>query len=102
MKSNYLSLYFLTIHHYSKEYNTCVDIWAIGITTFWLFTKSYPFESESDKNTLMKTICAGEYIYEKLDKYSEDVKNFIKSCLVIDVTKRASISDLLNHPLLKF
>ena len=83
-------------YHYGKE----VDIWAIGIMTFEMFFCVKPFGWNNYKKTDTKNFIRS-CLLEQLSfpgKIPDEPKDFIEKCLTIDPVKRPSIQDLLEHP----
>lgn len=86
--------------HNSKDeqptYNPILaDIWALGVTLYYIATRRYPFQSY-DTNKLKELIMSGTYD----DSLIPDIRlRFIISlCLQVDPNKRPSISDILQMP----
>ena len=76
------------------------DIWAFGVTIYYLATGSFPFNSNS-LSSLKQSIQYGTYSLNL--KMGQTVKDIIMQCLQIDPYKRPSISELskmvnLNTP----
>jgi len=77
-----------------------VDIWAIGVITYFLLCGYTPFDRDSSVEE-MQAIMAGDYSFEP-PEYWEDVsdkaKNFIQGCLTVDPAKRLTAKQALAHP----
>ena len=67
-----------------------VDIWALGVITYFLLCGYTPFDRDSSVEE-MQAIMAGDYSFDP-PEYWEDVsdkaKDFIRGCLTVDPTKR--------------
>mgnify|MGYP002624458500 CR=1 FL=1 len=86
----------------NQGYGTGTDIWSLGITCLELINGEPP-------NSYLKPVEVMEKIGKcKIDfdelftingnvKLSEDFKNFVKRCLVIEENKRASAKELIKH-----
>jgi len=83
---------------YKKNYAASVDIWSLGINIFYFLTGSFPFKIYKEKDKVLKSICHKDFSFDLLLKRSVEVKDLIKKCLVKDVTKRLTISEVLSHP----
>ncbi|XP_063707542.1 phosphorylase b kinase gamma catalytic chain, skeletal muscle/heart isoform isoform X2 [Culicoides brevitarsis] len=80
---------------YSKE----IDIWACGVIMFTLLVGCPPFWHRKQM-IMLRNIMEGKYSFtspEWID-ISEDPKDLIRRCLVVDPTKRITASDALKHP----
>lgn len=78
------------------------DIWALGCSLFIFLTGKHPNKDmdprlpEMKLNELIKK-GLGDY-EEKLAGFSPELKDFLRCCLEIDATKRASTLELCEHP----
>ncbi|KAG2176914.1 hypothetical protein INT43_007568 [Umbelopsis isabellina] len=85
----------------SKGYDCKVDMWSLGITALEL-AHGRPPNSYSDPANIFKSIVLSAPPSLDEDKcehtYSDDFKDFIKSCLVKDPNERISSASALNHP----
>ncbi|KAL6078330.1 Myosin light chain kinase [Balamuthia mandrillaris] len=88
----------LTAEGYGHE----VDLWSIGVITYILLCGFPPFYSESVPE-VFEQIMKAEYDYpeEYWDEISDEAKDFINKLLVVDVEKRMTAKDALNHKWLK-
>ncbi|KAL5275428.1 PHKG1 family protein [Megaselia abdita] len=80
---------------YSKE----VDIWACGVIMFTLLVGCPPFWHRKQM-VMLRNIMEGKYSFtspEWID-ISEDPKDLIRKCLVVDPSKRINVFDALKHP----
>lgn len=80
-------------------YNMKVDIWSIGIMTYYLLLGVFPFNAKNYEN-LIENIENKEYIFP-LNKYeinlSKEAINFIENTLNLDDEQRFSSEELLKH-----
>ncbi|KAI9595472.1 kinase-like domain-containing protein [Syncephalis fuscata] len=86
-----------------KGYGAEVDMWAIGVITYFLLCGYTPFDRETNAEEIQAIIQA-EYAFEPKEYWvdiSEDAKNFIKSTLMTDPHQRLTANDALNHPWLQ-
>jgi len=80
-----------------QPYDHTVDIWGIGVITYVLLAGEYPFAASSEKEIRHKIISAQyEFPSPHWDQINEP-KDFIRRCLVVDTSKRASVRDLIFH-----
>ncbi|KAF7978239.1 hypothetical protein HWV62_1252 [Athelia sp. TMB] len=83
----------------SVGYGMAVDIWAVGVFTYFLMSGIIPFERESQK-LYVDAIMAANYKFEPeniWNKVSEDAKDFIGECLIVDPTNRPTAEAALRH-----
>jgi len=88
----------LNAEGYDKE----VDMWSVGVITYILLCGFPPFYSESVPE-VFEQIMKAEYDYpeEYWDEISAEAKDFIDHLLVVDVSKRLTAVEALNHPWLR-
>ncbi|RSH78214.1 uncharacterized protein EHS24_002675 [Apiotrichum porosum] len=80
-----------------------VDIWAIGVITYFLLCGYTPFDRDSQYEE-MQAICNGDYKFAPAEFWkdvSETAKDFVRACLTIDPTNRPTAAQLLQHPWLQ-
>ncbi|GAA5970456.1 hypothetical protein JCM11641_001718 [Rhodosporidiobolus odoratus] len=77
-----------------------VDIWAMGVVTYFLLCGYTPFDRDSQVEEI-QAICGAEFAFEP-EEYWEGVsgtaRDFINRCLVIDPTARMTATQALQHP----
>jgi len=80
-------------------YDHTVDIWSIGIIAYTLLSGAGPFSSSRDAEVYEK-ITKGTYEFPSphWDTIPPESKDFISKCLVVDPSKRAKATELLEHP----
>jgi len=88
----------LNAEGYDKE----VDMWSIGVITYILLCGFPPFYSESVPE-VFEQIMKAEFDYpeEYWADISENAKDFINSLLVVDVSKRMTARQTLEHKWLR-
>ena len=80
-----------------------VDIWALGVMTYFMLGGFLPFDCETDQETknAIKTRDFGfDWYPEYWDPVSQDAKDFINSCLELDSYNRINATNSLNHKFL--
>ncbi|XP_037918669.1 phosphorylase b kinase gamma catalytic chain, skeletal muscle/heart isoform isoform X2 [Hermetia illucens] len=80
---------------YSKE----VDVWACGVIMFTLLVGCPPFWHRKQM-VMLRNIMEGKYSFTSPEwaDISEDPKDLIRKCLVVDPEKRITVSEALRHP----
>lgn len=76
-----------------------VDLWALGVITYFLLCGYTPFDRDSDFEE-MQAILNADYSFTPLEYWrgvSEHAKDFIRRCLTIDPAKRMTAHEALQH-----
>ena len=77
-----------------------VDVWALGVITYFLLCGYTPFDRDSSVEE-MQAIMAGDYSFdppEYWEDVSEKAKDFIRGCLTVDPKLRLTANQCLVHP----
>ena len=80
-----------------------VDLWALGVITYFLLSGHTPFDRSSQKDEIA-SIIKGEYKFEPKeywDAVSDVAKDFVKRCLTVDPSSRITAKEALKHPWLE-
>lgn len=82
-----------------KEYNEKVDVWAIGVTAFYLLSNGkYPFYGKNKAEVDQKLISADPE-WDQLDEdVTQEAKDFLAKCLDKDKEQRPACEDLFSDP----
>ena len=94
--------YYIAPEVIKKEYNEKCDIWSCGVILYFLLSGRAPFPGDNNKD-ISKKILDGKYDI-KLPPFGGLSKNCISlltQLLEINVPKRLSARDALNHPWFK-
>ncbi|KAA1471991.1 Pkinase-domain-containing protein [Dentipellis sp. KUC8613] len=76
-----------------------VDIWAMGVITYFLLAGYTPFDRDNQQQE-MEAIIAGDYKFEPAEYWenvSETAKKFVSECLTIDPASRPTAAEMLQH-----
>jgi len=76
-----------------------VDIWAMGVITYFLLAGYTPFDRENQHQE-MEAIIAGDYKFEPEEYWanvSTTAKDFVSACLTVDPTRRPTGTEMLQH-----
>lgn len=77
-----------------------VDVWAIGVITYFLLCGYTPFDRDSNLEE-MQAILVADYSFTPLEYWrgvSREAREFIKRCLTIDPMQRITAHQALSHP----
>lgn len=80
----------------AEKYTLHSDIWAVGCIMYELCTKQPPFNAKTHIQLVQK-IRDGRYV-PLPDKYSQQLKDIIGSCLRVNPDHRPDTAKLLDHP----
>ena len=87
---------------FDGSYDDKCDIWSLGVITFVLFTKTYPFMGKEIKEYLVNLKNEKiSYDSKYFSGVSKNALEFISLCLEKDPSKRINISQCYNHPWFK-
>lgn len=79
-----------------KSYNAIkADIWALGVTFYYLSTQTYPFFGNNRKE-LIKEVTTGLLPIFKV--HNSGLRQVITACLQMDPNNRPSVDELLELP----
>ncbi|KAF2752164.1 calcium/calmodulin dependent protein kinase-like protein [Sporormia fimetaria CBS 119925] len=77
-----------------------VDVWAIGVITYFLLCGYTPFDRDSNLEE-MQAILVADYSFTPLEYWrgvSETAKDFIRRCLTVNPADRMTAHEALSHP----
>lgn len=96
------SSYYIAPEVLKKNYNEKCDLWSCGVILYILLSARPPFGGDNDTE-IMQRVSTGKYELSSppFDNCSKEVKDLIKSLLVMDTNKRISAEQALNHPWFK-
>ncbi|CAG9461737.1 unnamed protein product [Pedinophyceae sp. YPF-701] len=86
-----------TVAHRDKRtpYGAPADVWSVGVIAYELFARRTPFV-RSTKDETSKCVERGEF---RMPHWaSSQAQDFMRRCLTLDVTQRASMEELSTHP----
>eukprot|EP00298_Acanthocystis_sp_HF-20_P010681 c18988_g1_i1.p1 GENE.c18988_g1_i1~~c18988_g1_i1.p1 ORF type:complete len:160 (+),score=44.30 c18988_g1_i1:102-581(+) len=82
-----------------KGYGREVDMWAVGVITYFLLCGEFPF-FDDNRDVMFKKILMGHYSFpENTNEFhlSDTAKDFIRRILVTNPSTRMTASQALKH-----
>ena len=92
------NIYYSAPEVLNKEYDEKSDIWSVGVILYMLLVGKAPFDGLNNEE-IMNSIKTKEYDTdnEKLNQFSEDVRDLLKGLLKKNTEERLSAKQALNH-----
>lgn len=83
----------------NETYGSKADLWSLGVVAYEMLSGRKPFEGSHTKSVLY-AILDGKYAFptKQWEFISWEAKDFITKLICIDVDKRMSAVDALQHP----
>ena len=86
-----------------ESYSYPVDIWALGVLTYFMALGYTPFDCDNDEETLECIQKVDYYVDEEMraDPKMKEFWSFLQCCFIEDPAKRPSAALLKHHPFVK-
>lgn len=85
----------------NEKYGIAVDMWSVGVIIFVILGGYPPFPQPTGNNMeeLYKKICDGDFTFDPQwwGGVSQEAKDLIQGCLTVDVNKRLTAKQALDH-----
>ena len=92
------SSYYVAPEVIQRKYNEKCDLWSCGVIMYILLTGRPPFDGNNEAE-IIQNVKTGKYdtATPPFPSLSYEAKDLIKKCLELDVKKRISAIEALNH-----
>lgn len=74
------------------------DVWSLACVIWEMATTKHPFTQYTDRMVAMYNIAHAKAPPEPPEVLSDTAKDFVRKCMQIEATKRATTKELLLHP----
>lgn len=77
-----------------------VDMWAVGVLTYFMLCGYMPFDCDTDNET-RQLISTGDFLFEPAEYWEavpETAKDFIAQCFKVNPQERITSTAALSHP----
>ena len=93
------SCFYIAPEVLNKNYNEKCDIWSCGVILYILLCGNVPFNGRDEREITQK-IKLGKFDLNRspFEQISDEGKDLIKQCLEMNVNKRISAKEALDHP----
>ncbi|KAF3986098.1 hypothetical protein FT663_01082 [Candidozyma haemuli var. vulneris] len=82
-----------------NSYSFPIDMWAVGVLTYFMLCGYMPFDCDTDKETT-QLIKNGDFIFEPAEYWTDvpdSAKDFISQCFKVNPEDRITAAQALSH-----
>lgn len=80
-----------------------VDMWAVGVLTYFMLSGYMPFDCDTDEET-KELINTADFVFDPPEYWSDvpsEAKDFIARCFLLNPSERITAEEGLKHPFLQ-
>jgi len=94
----YGTAYYIAPEVLNANYTEKCDLWSIGVILYIMLSGKPPFNGSSDRE-ILKKVAEGNYRLdgEIWQKRSDESKDLIRKLMEVDVSKRLTAMEALQH-----
>jgi calcium-dependent protein kinase len=98
MNKKFGTPYYIAPEVLNRSYNEKCDVWSCGVIIYILLCGYPPFNGANDKQ-IIDSVLRGKFTLDEpeWDEVSEEAKDLVRKLLTLDVDKRITAEDAVQH-----